>query len=63
MLFASVTFQEQGLEDQLWGLALSAGPREQAEAARFLEVSLPDRAVLLYHKAGMLHRALDLAFR
>ncbi|CAH1389189.1 unnamed protein product [Nezara viridula] len=55
--------KEEGLEDQLWALALAAGRREQAEAANFLQHSSPERAVLLYHKAGMLHRALDLAFR
>uniref|UniRef100_A0A1B6C8A4 Intraflagellar transport protein 140 homolog n=1 Tax=Clastoptera arizonana TaxID=38151 RepID=A0A1B6C8A4_9HEMI len=55
--------KEQNLEDQLWNLALSAGPREQLEAARHLELSSPDKAILLYHRAGMLHRALDLAFR
>ncbi|XP_014248149.1 intraflagellar transport protein 140 homolog [Cimex lectularius] len=55
--------KEQGLEDQLWALSLSAGPREQAEAAKFLEAITPERAVLLYHKAGMFHKALDLAFR
>ncbi|BES89280.1 Hypothetical protein NTJ_02087 [Nesidiocoris tenuis] len=55
--------KEQGLEDQLWALSLSAGPREQAEAAKYLEVVSPDKAVLLYHKAGLFHKALDLAFR
>ncbi|KAL1124430.1 hypothetical protein AAG570_001058 [Ranatra chinensis] len=55
--------KEQGLEDQLWALALSAGPREQLEVAKYIENISPDRAILLYHRAGMLHRAVDLAFR
>lgn len=55
--------QEQSLEEQLWSLALAAGPREQLDAARYLAVSAPEKAVLLYHRAGLLHRALDLAFR
>ncbi|KAJ9573631.1 hypothetical protein L9F63_008972, partial [Diploptera punctata] len=58
--------REQGMEEQLWNLALLAGPREQLEAAQYFETCdkpLPDKAVLLYHKAGMIHKALDLAFR
>ncbi|KAF6215141.1 hypothetical protein GE061_009892 [Apolygus lucorum] len=55
--------KEQGLEDQLWALSLSAGAREQAEAAKYLESVSPDKAVLLYHKSGLFHKALDLAFR
>uniref|UniRef100_A0ABL0EJ54 Anaphase-promoting complex subunit 4 WD40 domain-containing protein n=1 Tax=Rhodnius prolixus TaxID=13249 RepID=A0ABL0EJ54_RHOPR len=55
--------KEQGLDDQLWPLSLQAGPREQAEAAKFLETSNPEKAVVLYQRAGMLHKALDLAFR
>lgn len=51
------------MDDQLWPLSLQAGPREQAEAAKFLETSNPEKAVVLYQRAGMLHKALDLAFR
>lgn len=54
------------MEEQLWSLALLAGPREQLEAAQYFESSdkpQPDKAVLLYHRAGMLHKALDLAFK
>nr|CAD7588439.1 unnamed protein product [Timema genevievae] len=58
--------KEHGLEEGLWNLALLAGPREQLEAAQYFEQSdhpLPEKSVLLYHRAGMLHKALDLAFR
>lgn len=52
------------MDDQLWTLALLAGPRDQLEAACHFEKSnVPDKAVLLYHRAGMLHQALNLAFR
>jgi intraflagellar transport protein 140 len=65
--FLSVnTWQEQGMDSQLWNMALLAGPREQLEAARYFESSdkaLQDKAVILYHRAGMLHKALDLAFK
>ena len=58
--------QEHGLDEQLWNLSLLANPRDQLEAARYFETSeppAPDKAVLLYHRSGMLHKALDLAFR
>uniref|UniRef100_A0A8D8LS96 Intraflagellar transport protein 140 homolog n=1 Tax=Cacopsylla melanoneura TaxID=428564 RepID=A0A8D8LS96_9HEMI len=55
--------KEQAMDDQLWNLALSAGPGEQIEAATYLEGIEPDKAVLLYHKAGAFHKALDLAFK
>ncbi|XP_054283383.1 intraflagellar transport protein 140 homolog [Macrosteles quadrilineatus] len=55
--------KEQGLDQQLWTLAQGAGRREQLEVAGYLAPSAPDKAVQLYHRAGMLHRALDLAFR
>lgn len=47
-------------------LALVAGPQEQIDAARFFSSS--DRrqlakAVMLYHKAGLLSKAVDLAFK
>ena len=54
------------MEEQLWNLALVASPREQLEAAHYFETCdkpLPDKAVLLYHRAGMIHKALDLAFK
>jgi len=47
-------------------MALLAGPREQLEAAQYFESSdksLQDKAVMLYHRAGMQHKALDLAFK
>lgn len=55
--------QEQSLDDQLWNLALTAGPGDQIEAATYLESLEPEKAVLLYHKGGALHKALDLAFK
>ncbi|XP_069684990.1 intraflagellar transport protein 140 homolog [Periplaneta americana] len=58
--------KEQGMEDQLWNLAVLAGPREKLEAAQYFEFCdkpVPEKAVLLYHRAGMLHKALDLAFK
>lgn len=54
------------MDEQLWNLSLLANPRDQLEAACYFETSDPpasDKAVLLYHRSGMLHKALDLAFR
>ncbi|KAJ1532231.1 hypothetical protein ONE63_000848 [Megalurothrips usitatus] len=58
--------KEHNLDEQLWNLSLLAYPRDQLEAAQYFETSEPpasEKAVLLYHRSGMLHKALDLAFR
>ncbi|XP_076028823.1 intraflagellar transport protein rempA [Oratosquilla oratoria] len=58
--------KENGYEDQLMNLALVAGPQEQIEAARyFTSADRPQlaKAVMLYHKAGLLSKAVDLAFK
>lgn len=47
-------------------LALVAGPQEQIEAARYFMMSERpqlQKAVLLYHKAGLISKAVDLAFK
>lgn len=52
--------------DQLMNLALVAGPQEQIDAARFFSSSERrqlSKAVMLYHKAGLLSKAVDLAFK
>ncbi|XP_037074398.1 intraflagellar transport protein 140 homolog isoform X2 [Pollicipes pollicipes] len=58
--------KENQFDDQMLNLALMAGPREQLDAARYFE-SLGkggiERAVMLYHKAGLLTKATDLAFK
>ncbi|CAI4224269.1 unnamed protein product [Auanema sp. JU1783] len=54
-----------GMKDKLANLCLMAGGSELVEAAKYYE-DLPGyahKAVMLYHKAGMIGRALDLAFR
>ncbi|KAG0719814.1 Intraflagellar transport protein 140 [Chionoecetes opilio] len=58
--------KDNGFDDQLLNLALVAGPQEQIDAARYFSSSerrqLP-KAVMLYHKAGLLSKAVDLAFK
>ncbi|XP_065332097.1 intraflagellar transport protein 140 homolog [Cloeon dipterum] len=56
--------KEQGMNEQIWSLALKANPQDQLEAAQYFEQQqMPERAVRLFHKAGMLHKAVDLAFQ
>ncbi|VDM13578.1 unnamed protein product [Wuchereria bancrofti] len=57
--------KENNMTDKIANLALMAGGNELVEAAQYYE-NIPgqtDKAVMLYHKAGMISRALDLAFR
>uniref|UniRef100_A0A7I4KED3 Anaphase-promoting complex subunit 4 WD40 domain-containing protein n=1 Tax=Brugia malayi TaxID=6279 RepID=A0A7I4KED3_BRUMA len=57
--------KENNMTDKIANLALMAGGNELVEAAQYYE-NIPgqtDKAVMLYHKAGMINRALDLAFR
>uniref|UniRef100_A0A915CSH0 Anaphase-promoting complex subunit 4-like WD40 domain-containing protein n=1 Tax=Ditylenchus dipsaci TaxID=166011 RepID=A0A915CSH0_9BILA len=57
--------KEHDMTDKLANLALLVGGRELIDVAQYYE-ELPghaDKAVMLYHKAGMIGRALDLAFK
>lgn len=55
--------KENDFQDELWTVASSARSREKAiAAAYFEECGSYKRAVELYHRAGMLHKALDMAF-
>ncbi|XP_053132123.1 intraflagellar transport protein 140 homolog [Hemicordylus capensis] len=56
--------KENDLNDQLMNLALLSSPEDMIEAARYYEEKREqmDRAVMLYHKAGHLSKALELAF-
>ncbi|XP_061911877.1 intraflagellar transport protein 140 homolog [Entelurus aequoreus] len=56
--------KENGLDDQLMNLALLSNPEDMMEAACYYEekgIHL-DRAVSLYHKAGYVSKALEVAF-
>uniref|UniRef100_A0A1A7YB87 Intraflagellar transport 140 homolog n=1 Tax=Iconisemion striatum TaxID=60296 RepID=A0A1A7YB87_9TELE len=56
--------KENGLDDQLMNLALLSNPEDMMEAACYYEEKgmHMDRAVALYHKAGYVSKALELAF-
>ncbi|XP_013113218.2 intraflagellar transport protein 140 homolog [Stomoxys calcitrans] len=55
--------KENDFQDELWAVASSSRNRDKAiAAAYFEEVGSFKRAVELYHRAGMLHKALDMAF-
>ncbi|KAG7210438.1 hypothetical protein KM043_011970 [Ampulex compressa] len=56
--------KEHDMFEELWPLAILAPRQSQIDVAKYYEENdQPDRAVLLYHKAGLLHKALDVAFR
>ncbi|XP_050099800.1 intraflagellar transport protein 140 homolog [Anopheles aquasalis] len=56
--------KENDLRDELWTVACGARARDKASAAGYFEeAGEPRRAVELYHRAGMLHKAVELAFR
>ncbi|XP_036142588.1 intraflagellar transport protein 140 homolog [Monomorium pharaonis] len=56
--------KEHDMLEELWPLAILAPRPSQIDVAKFYEDNdQSDRAVLLYHKAGLLHKALDVAFR
>lgn len=51
------------MSKELWPLAMLAPRQAQIDVAKYYEENNePNKAVLLYHKAGMLQKALDLAF-
>ncbi|XP_015590632.1 intraflagellar transport protein 140 homolog [Cephus cinctus] len=56
--------KENDMSEELWPLAMLAPRQSQIDAAKYYEENdQPDKAVLLYHKAGLLRKALDLAFK
>ncbi|XP_046399396.1 intraflagellar transport protein 140 homolog [Ischnura elegans] len=58
--------KEYDMKEELWNVALTAGPNDQLDAGRYFENAdppAPEKAVHLYHRAGLLHMALELAFR
>nr|XP_033335798.1 intraflagellar transport protein 140 homolog [Megalopta genalis] len=56
--------KEHDLYEELWPLAVLAPRQSQIDVAKYYEENdQPDKAVLLYHKAGLLHKALDIAFK
>lgn len=55
--------QEQGMDGDLMSLALSSGPANMAQAAKYYEQrGQHSKAVILYQKAGYQKRALELCF-
>jgi intraflagellar transport protein 140 len=55
--------KENDLQNELWDVANSAGARDKASAAAYFEeVGAWKQAVELYHRAGMLHKAVEMAF-
>ncbi|XP_043280056.1 intraflagellar transport protein 140 homolog isoform X2 [Venturia canescens] len=56
--------KENDMVEELWPLSMLAPRQTQIDVAKYYEENdQPDKAVLLYHKAGLLSKALDLAFK
>ncbi|ERL85430.1 hypothetical protein D910_02850 [Dendroctonus ponderosae] len=56
--------KENNLTSQLWNLGLTVSSRDKIEIAKYFEEQNNlENAVVLYHRGGMLHKALDLAFK
>ena len=57
--------REHGFEDQLLNVALLSTPRDMLEAAVYFEQreDTVDKAVLLFHRAGNLPKAIELVFK
>jgi len=55
--------KEQFFDNHLWNIALLADINEKIGVAQYFENNSPDKAVVLYHQAGYLHKAIDLAFQ
>ncbi|VVC28777.1 Six-bladed beta-propeller, TolB-like,WD40-repeat-containing domain,WD40 repeat, conserved site,WD40/YVTN [Cinara cedri] len=55
--------KEQFFDNHLWNIALLSDTKEKLSVAQYFEQISPDKAVVLYHQAGYLHKAIDLAFR
>lgn len=55
--------KEHNLPNELWSVANLARSRDKAVAAAFFEeIEDYKRAVELYHRSGMLHKAVEMAF-
>ena len=64
IFFVFVLIKENGLVDKIWSVALPASSANKADAALYLQQQGEiEKAILLYHNAGLVHKALDLAFR
>ncbi|XP_030750473.1 intraflagellar transport protein 140 homolog isoform X2 [Sitophilus oryzae] len=56
--------KENHLSKELWNLGLVVSNREKIEIAKYFEEQNNlENAVILYHRGGMLHKALDLSFK
>ncbi|CAO1309472.1 unnamed protein product [Diamesa hyperborea] len=55
--------KENDLQDELWNVAVIARPRDKAIAAAYFEENGSyNRAVELYHRAGFIQKAIEMAF-
>ncbi|KAF5302514.1 hypothetical protein FQR65_LT00886 [Abscondita terminalis] len=56
--------KENNMTEDLWNIGLVAGRQDQLECAKYFEeIGDSEKSIIFYHRAGMLHKALDLAFK
>lgn len=56
--------KENNMIEELWNLGFVVANREKIECGKYFEEQGDlTKAVVLYHRGGMLHKALDLAFK
>lgn len=56
--------KENNMAEELWNLSLVISNRGKIDCAKYFEEQGNlEKAVILYHRGNMLHKALDLAFK
>ncbi|XP_074040796.1 intraflagellar transport protein rempA isoform X2 [Leptinotarsa decemlineata] len=56
--------EENNMSEELWNLSTVVSNNEKIECAKFFEEHGElEKSVVLYYRGGMLHKALDLAFK
>uniref|UniRef100_A0A6P7GUI1 Intraflagellar transport protein 140 homolog n=1 Tax=Diabrotica virgifera virgifera TaxID=50390 RepID=A0A6P7GUI1_DIAVI len=56
--------KENNMIDELWNLSIVVSGKEKVQIAKYFEEQGDlEKSAMLYHRGGMLHKAIDLAFR
>ncbi|XP_072382747.1 intraflagellar transport protein 140 homolog isoform X1 [Diabrotica undecimpunctata] len=56
--------KENNMIDELWNLSIVVSNKEKVQIAKYFEEQGDlEKSAMLYHRGGMLHKAIDLAFR
>ncbi|CAG9865125.1 unnamed protein product [Phyllotreta striolata] len=56
--------KENNMSEELWNLSVVASGKEKIQIAKYFEEQGDlERSAVLYHRGGMLHKAIELAFK